>query len=158
MIQSELALPTGRLIAGDPAEIFGDARPLGPTLAGGVFQVTRTSAAIELRLADARPVRWEGLPGFATPSGCACLLDARAVDGYSDLGDEPIDEFELLDERLTAARAGGGPVSFAGLLVFPDVAGVTGVSVGYAADGRPVRVVLELAPGASGGWPRPPSQ
>ena len=148
-VKATLTLPTGRLIAADPAALYGDARPLADGLPPGAFTVTGGPGTVEIR-ADgpgaepdpaARPTRWEQRPGFPTPSGRLALLDADALEAFTDLGDEPVDEYELLAERLADDR--GGPVEFGGLLVVPCPAGVGAVRLGYAASGHLVCVVME---------------
>lgn len=44
----ELDLPTGRLILGDPGELFGDARPLDVALPEGRFPVVAGPDAVRL--------------------------------------------------------------------------------------------------------------
>jgi hypothetical protein len=127
----ELALPTGALIAGDAATVFADARPCLDGLPRGSFPVHAVADGLEVLLADAEPVTWTRRQVRSTPSGYAALLDASALADYTDLGDEPVDEFELLVEQL----AGGGST------VFRDV-------LGARTDAR--ECVLELALDAGG--------
>jgi hypothetical protein len=147
-----LALPTGRLIAADPSVLYGDAHPLVGGLPPGEFVVTSGPGAVEIRAhgpaaESAGPAsgpgsaRWEHRPGFPTPSGRLALLDADALEEFTDLGDEPVDEYELLAERL--AENPGGPVEFGALVVVPCPSGVGAVRLGYAAGGRLVCVVME---------------
>ena len=104
----QLELPTGALIAGDAAALFADARPLVDGLPTGCFPARATDAGLEVRLTEAEPVEWTELGELPIPSGYAALLDASALAGYTDLGDEPVDEFELLSERFTAGSVDGG--------------------------------------------------
>jgi hypothetical protein len=104
----ELDLPTGALIAGDAATVFADARPLVEGLPTGRFPARLEGADLEVLLAEAEPVAWSELAAFATPSGYAALLDAAALAEYTDLGDEPVDEFELLSERFGGNGNGNG--------------------------------------------------
>ncbi|MBR7838998.1 hypothetical protein KDL01_37375 [Actinospica durhamensis] len=101
----ELALPTGTLIAGDAATVFADARPCLDGLPRGSFPVRAAADGLEVLLADAAPTTWTRRLTRPTPSGYAALLDARALAEYTDLGDEPVDEFELLIEQLAAREA-----------------------------------------------------
>jgi len=101
----ELALPTGALIAGDAATVFADARPCLAGLPRGTFPVRTRADGIEVLLADAAPVTWTRRRIQPTPSGYAALLDASALTEYTDLGDEPVDEFELLVEQLADKEA-----------------------------------------------------
>jgi hypothetical protein len=74
----------------------------------------RIGAAM-LRFGDGKPERWElavldgedpaslvddEVFGYPVTSGFGCFIDAGALDAYTDLGDEPIDEFELLLEAF----------------------------------------------------------
>lgn len=140
-----LMLPTGRLIAADPSVLYGDARPLVGGLPPGEFVVTSGPGAVEIRAhgpaAEPGSARWEHRPGFPTPSGRLALLDADALEEFTDLGDEPVDEYELLAERL--AQSAGGPVEFGALVVVPCPSGVGAVRLGYGAGGRLVCVVME---------------
>jgi hypothetical protein len=154
-MKAMLKLPTGRLIAADPSVLYGDARPLAAGLPPGEFTVASGPETVEIRVyspaagsepgsdaqSEAQPSRWERRPGFPTPSGRLALLDAQALEEFTDLGDEPVDEYELLAERL--ADSPGGPVEFGGLLVVPCPAGVGAVRLGYAASGRLVCVIME---------------
>lgn len=127
-----LALPTGQLIVGDPSVLFGDAKPLGLALPPGDYPVSASAKGFELIIGDGEPapVRWtDAAPGFDTPSGYVCLLDAAALEEFTDLGDEPVDEYELLTERLRAHP--GEPVEFSGLLVLPAGRQVRTLRAGY---------------------------
>jgi hypothetical protein len=137
-----LDLPTGRLIVGDPSTLFGDARPLDATLPAGRFPVLAEPGRVRVLLSSAEPVRWESASGFATPSGHVCLLDAAALEGFTGLGDEPVDEFELLTEAL--ADSPGGAVAYGGLVVLPAGPAVRAVLLGYGGDGRIQRIVTEF--------------
>jgi hypothetical protein len=137
-----LDLPTGRLILGDPGELFGDARPLGVALPAGRFPVVAGPDAVRLVLSGGEPVRWGAVPGFATPSGHLCLLDAAALEGFTDLGDEPVDEYELLAERF--AERPGAAVEFSGLLVLPAGPEVRAVLLGFGGDGRIRQIVAQI--------------
>ena len=116
--QGTLALPTGRLIVADPSALFGDAKPLGLALVPGDYPVSADASGFELILDSGEPARWaDAAPRFDTPSGYVCLLDAAALEEFTDLGDEPVDEYELLTERLRAHPR--EPIEFSGLLVLP---------------------------------------
>ncbi len=142
-MDATLALPTGRLIVGDPGSLFGDAKPLGLDLPPGDHPVSAGPRGFELLLRqDASPVRWaRAAPGFDTPSGLVCLLDVSALEQFTELGDEPVDEYELLAERVHERP--GLPVDFAGLLVLPAGRGVHEVRAGYDADGRLVCIAAD---------------
>lgn len=130
MHAATLALPTGQLIIGDPSALFGDAKPLGFALPPGDYPVSASAEGFELNLGDGEPVRWtNAAPGFDTPSGYVCLLDAAALEEFTDLGDEPVDEYELLTEQLRANP--GEPIEFAGLLVLPAGRQVRALRVGF---------------------------
>ncbi len=150
-MHATLALPTGRLIVADPGALFGDAKPLDLVLPPGEYPVSMGPSGVELRIAgagdtagtaaDAEPVRWETTaPGFDAPSGYVCLLDESALQEFTDLGDEPVDEYELLTERLREHP--GEPVEFRGLLVFPtgDASRVRELRAGCDRDGRCTRI------------------
>jgi hypothetical protein len=149
-MDATLALPTGRLIVGDPSALFGDAKPLDLTLPPGEYRVSAHASGLELRITDAEPARWETVaPGFDTPSGYVCLLDESALTEFTDLGDEPVDEYELLSERLREHP--GEPVEFSGLVVFPIGAGfpsgaarVRALRAGCDRDGRCTRITAEF--------------
>jgi hypothetical protein len=142
-----LKLPTGRLIAADPSVLYGDARPLVGGLPPGEFVVTSGPETVEIRAqAGSEPgsARWEHRPGFPTPSGRLALLDADALEEFTDLGDEPVDEYELLAERLADGPDGAdGLIEFGALVVVPCPAGVGAVRLGYAVSGRLDHVVIE---------------
>lgn len=113
----QLELPTGALIAGDAAALFADARPLVDGLPTGCFPALAGDAGLEVRLSEAEPVEWTELGELPIPSGYAALLDASALAEYTDLGDEPVDEFELLAERFaTGSGDGGAAANFLGVL------------------------------------------
>jgi hypothetical protein len=98
---------------------------------------------IELRLGADAPVRWaDAAPGFDTPSGHVCLLDAAALKQFSDLGDEPVDEYELLAEQL--AGRPDQPVEFSGLLVLPGGRAVRTLRAGYDGEGRLTRIAADF--------------
>ena len=141
-VPDELDLPTGRLILGDPGELFGDARPLDVALPQGRFPVVAGPDAVRLLFSAQEPVRWDAAPGFATPSGHVCLLDAAALEGFTDLGDEPVDEYELLSERF--ADRPGAAVEFSGLLVLPAGSEVRAVLLGFGEDGRIRQIVAQI--------------
>jgi hypothetical protein len=134
----ELALPTGALIAGDAATVFADARACLDELPRGTFPVRATADGIEVVLADTAPAMWTRRQARPTPSGYAALLDASALAEYTDLGDEPVDEFELLVEQLADRE----------LTVFRDVLGArTGkrecvLELALDGDGNPCRLAL----------------
>ena len=142
----ELDLPTGRLILGDPGELFGDSRPLDIALPKGRFPVVAGPDAVRLLLSADEPVCWDTTPGFATPSGHVCLLDAAALEGFTDLGDEPVDEYELLSERF--ADRPGGAVEYCGLLVLPAGPEVRAVLLGFGEDGRIHQIVAQIGDSA----------
>ena len=130
----QLALPTGALIAGDAAALFADARPLVDGLPTGCFPATLVPGGIEVRLTDAEPVAWSELAVLSTPSGYAALLDVEALAEYTDLGDEPVDEFELLSERFEYGAEDGGAGGVAG--EFQGVLAVRGGAGESAERGR----------------------
>ena len=170
-MHATLALPTGRLIVADPGALFGDAKPLDLALPPGEYPVTVGPSGVELRIAgaaadgadgatddaaddagdaagtaaDAEAVHWEpAAPGFDAPSGYVCLLDESALKEFTDLGDEPVDEYELLTERLRDHP--GEPVEFRGLLVFPigNVGRVRELRAGCDRTGRCTRITAEF--------------
>jgi hypothetical protein len=141
-MRTMLALPTGRLILGDPSTLFGDARPLDVDLPAGRFPVTAGAERVELRVAAGEPETWRTADGFATPSGYCCLLDAAALGELTDLGDEPVDEYELLCEQLAGQPA--GLVDFHGMLVFPAARAVSRILLGYGPENRICRIATEL--------------
>jgi hypothetical protein len=145
-MEATLALPTGRLIVGDPSQLFGDAKPLDLVLPPGDYPVAAEPHGFDVRLrlrgADAEPVRWaQAAPGFDTPSGLVCLLDASALEQFTELGDEPVDEYELLVERILDRP--GRPVDFAGLVVLPAGRSVRVIRAGYDAEDRLTRLVAD---------------
>lgn len=145
-MEATLRLPTGRLIVGDPSELFGDAKPLDLVLPPGDSPVTAGPRGFDVRLrlrpAAAEPVRWtQAAPGFDTPSGLVCLLDASVLEQFTDLGDEPVDEYELLVERILERP--GRPVDFAGLVVLPAGRSVRAIRVGYDDEDRLTRLVAD---------------
>lgn len=99
-LTATLDLPTGKLIAGDPATLYADALPIATTLPRGTFPVRWTPGLIRVEFAAEPPTAWVNHPGFRTGSGHGCLLDADALADFTDLGDEPVDEYELLAERF----------------------------------------------------------
>lgn len=138
-LRGVLALPSGQLIIGDPSALFGDAKPLGLALPPGDYPVTAGPDGFELTLGDGDVVRWtHAAPGFDTSSGYVCLLDATALEQFTDLGDEPVDEYELLVERLQAQP--DSAISFSGLLVFPAGERVRAVRAGFDGSGRLTRL------------------
>jgi hypothetical protein len=143
-----LELPTGLLIAADPSRLFGDTPALALSLPIGGFPVTLADDAVQVRFRSEQPTQWTRLPGFETPSGYGCLLDATALDAFTGLGDEPVDEYELLLERLRAGDSdsgiGGSPVDFNGILVFPAAAGVREIALGTDEDGIVSRLTIHL--------------
>jgi hypothetical protein len=139
----QLELPTGALIAGDAAALFADARPLIEGLPTGAFPATRVNGGLEVRLTSAEPVGWAELAELATPSGYAALLDAAALAEYTDLGDEPVDEFELLSERFED----GDAAVFRGVLAVRGGSGKAWLSLGKDADGAISRIALSFAGG-----------
>lgn len=141
-MQTTLDLPTGRLIAGDPGRLFGDAKPLDVALPAGRHPVSVGAGRVELRIGAGEPERWCAAPGFATPSGYGCLLDAAALGGFTDLGDEPTDEYELLTERL--AESPGDPLEYRGLLVFPAAGPVLRILTGYDRSGAVCRIAAQM--------------
>ena len=136
----QLELPTGALIAGDAAALFADALPLIEGLPTGGFPATRVSGGLEVRLTDAGVVEWAELAELTTPSGYAALLDAAALAEYTDLGDEPVDEFELLSERFED----GDAVLFQGMLAVRGGTGKARLSVGRDASGVISRIALRF--------------
>lgn len=139
----QLELPTGALIAGDAAALFADARPLLEGLPIGTFPATPVTGGLEARLADAEPVEWAEIAALATPSGYAALLDAAALAEYTDLGDEPVDEFELLSERF----GDGDAVLFQGVLAVRGGTAGARLSIGRDASGGISRIALRFGDG-----------
>ncbi|MBS2965224.1 hypothetical protein KGA66_19395 [Actinocrinis puniceicyclus] len=148
-----LALPTGRLIVADPSALFGDAKPVDLALPPGRYPVVASASGLELRLTDADSDESAGAdagsergqpvaPGFDTPSGYVCLLDESALEEFTELGDEPVDEYELLAEKLSGQP--GRAVSFGGLIVFPVAGNVRALRAGYDRTGRCTRVTAEF--------------
>ena len=136
----QLELPTGALIAGDAAALFADARPLIEGLPTGRFPATRVAGGLEVRLTEAEPAAWTELAELSTPSGYAALLDAAALAEYTDLGDEPVDEFELLSERFED----GDAVLFQGVLAVRGEQGNAWLSLGRDANGATSRIALRF--------------
>lgn len=137
-----LALPTGQLIVGDPGALFGDAKPLDVGLPPGDYPVTAGANGFELILGDGDAERWaDAAPGFDTPSGYVCLLDAAALERFTELGDEPVDEYELLVERLRERP--GEPIEFSGLVVLPAGRRVRTLRAGYDRSGRLTRLAAD---------------
>ena len=139
----QLELPTGALIAGDAAALFADARPLIEGLPTGCFPATSVHGGLEVRLTSGEPVGWTELAELRTPSGYAALLDAGALAAYTDLGDEPVDEFELLAERFE----GGDAVVFQGVLAMRGDTGMARLSLGRDANGVISRIALGFVGG-----------
>lgn len=129
----ELCVPSGRLIAADPALVYGDAEPFSRRVPVGGFPVTLSVARIShpagdgteaveervnaamVRFAEGTPERWElavldgedaatlgerEVFGYPVESGFGCFIDVASLGAYTDLGDEPVDEYELLLEAL----------------------------------------------------------
>jgi hypothetical protein len=139
--KSTLSLTSGRLIVADPATLFADAKPLPLTLPIGDYPVSWTPDRVQLRLSEQRPQYWVRRPGFSSISGLGCLLDAEALAAFTDLGDEPVDEYELLIERF--AVSGTGLVGFRGLTVFAAPRGDFSIRVGCRS-GTVVRLDCEI--------------
>ena len=143
----QLELPTGALIAGDAAALFADARPLIEGLPTGCFPATYGDGELEVRLTEAESVVWSEPAELSTPSGYAALLDAQALAEYTDLGDEPVDEFELLSERFDDGEA----AVFQGVLAMRGVSNRAVLRVGRDASGAISRITLrflgEILPG-----------
>lgn len=148
-----LELPTGRLIVADPSALFGDAKPVDLVLPPGRYPVVASESGLELRLVGADSDESNGVdaeserrrpvaPGFDTPSGYVCLLDESALEEFTELGDEPVDEYELLTEKLSAQP--GRAVGFGGLIVFPVARKVRALRAGYDRTGRCTRVTAEF--------------
>ena len=136
----QLALPTGALIAGDAAALFADARPLLEGLPTGRFRATPVTGGLDVYLPGSEPVGWTALAELSTPSGYAVLLDAAALAEYTDLGDEPVDEFELLSERFEGVDA----VLFQGVLAVRGGAGKARLSLGRDSAGATCRIALRF--------------
>lgn len=136
----QLELPTGALIAGDAAALFADARPLLEGLPTGCFPATCEGGGLEVRLTRTEPVAWTEPAELSTPSGYAALLDAAALAEYTDLGDEPVDEFELLSERFE----GGDAVLFQGVLAVRVGSGRARLSLGRDSAGATCRIALRF--------------
>jgi hypothetical protein len=139
-----LDLPTGALIAGDAATVFADARPLAEGLPTGSFPVRVAAGGLEVSLGGADPVAWTDLP-VSTPSGYAALLDAASLAEYTDLGDEPVDEFELLTERMAARDA----AVFQGVLAVRADAGAATLRLGRDRTGAACRIELRTTAAGS---------
>lgn len=144
----QLDLPTGALIAGDAAALFADARPLVDGLPTGCFPARSGDAGLEVRVSEAEPVEWTELGELPIPSGYAALLDASALADYTDLGDEPVDEFELLSERFAVDSNGGGEAaaSFRGVLAVraTSQAAVARLRLGLDETGAACRISLRF--------------
>ncbi len=142
----DLELPSGRLIIGDPSALFGDARPVDVALPTGAFPiaVTDTGAEVRFAVADAAALTWTRVAGVPISSGYVALLDQTALEAFSELGDEPVDEFELLSERLNEAP--GRLLAYEGLVVLPVPADASPDSAGVLAD------VLVAADAAGRPW------
>lgn len=144
----ELDLPTGALIVGDAASVFADARPLVDGLPVGTFPACVVGAALEVRLSAAEPVEWAEIARLAVPSGYAALLDAAALAAYTDLGDEPVDEFELLAERFgDGAGARDVAARFQDVLALRGAGAAAVLKVGRDARGEPCRIAVEFVEG-----------
>lgn len=137
----QLDLPTGALIAGDAAAVFADARPILEGLPIGCFPATAGDGGLEVRLADAEPITWTDIAVLATPSGYAALLDAAALAEYTDLGDEPVDEFELLSEHFADAAA----ARFQGVLAVHGGSEQATLRLGRDASGAISRITLRFS-------------
>ena len=137
----QLELPTGALIAGDAAALFADARPILEGLPTGCFPATAWDGGLEVRLTEVEPVVWTEFAVLATPSGYAALLDAAALADYTDLGDEPVDEFELLSERFEDA----GVARFQGVLAVRGGSGQATLRLGRDASGAISRITLRFS-------------
>jgi len=137
----QLELPTGALIAGDAAAVFADARPLVEGLPTGCFPVTSGDGGLDVRLTGADPVEWTELAALPTPSGYAALLDAAALAEYTDLGDEPVDEFELLAERF----GDGDAAVFQGVLALRGGSAQARLRLGRDETGVICRIALRFA-------------
>ncbi|HET9170792.1 MAG TPA: hypothetical protein VFN97_15250 [Actinospica sp.] len=138
----QLELPTGALIAGDAAALFADARPLLEGLPTGRFPATARDGGLEVRLTEADPVAWTESAELPAPSGYAALLDAAALARYTDLGDEPVDEFELLSERFENSDA----AVFQGVLAVRGGTGRVSLRLGRDAAGTISRIALAFSP------------
>jgi hypothetical protein len=142
-----LELATGKLIAGDPATLYADAHPLATTLPRGSFPVLWTPGLVRVEFAAEPPTSWVDHPGFRTGSGYGCLLDADALAEFTGLGDEPVDEYELLAERFAGSApadpARDGLVAFRGLIAFAAPGGAGAVRIGCAGP-RIVRLDCEI--------------
>lgn len=136
----QLELPTGALIASDAAALFADARPLIEGLPTGCFPATFGDGGLEVRLTEAEPVVWNELAELSTPSGYAALLDAEALAEYTDLGDEPVDEFELLSGRFED----GAAAVFQGVLAVHGGSGGAALRIGHDASGAISRITLRF--------------
>jgi hypothetical protein len=148
----QLALPTGALIAGDAAALFADARPVVDGLPTGCFPAVPVPGGLEVRLTEAEPVEWSEAAVLSTPSGYAALMDVDALAAYTDLGDEPVDEFELLSERFDGGAGSGegdgqnqGDVAqFQGVLALRGGSGKVRLSLGRDSAGVICRIALRF--------------
>ena len=138
----QLELPTGALIAGDAAALFADARPILEDLPTGCFPATSLEGGLEVRLTEAEPIEWTDVAELSTPSGFAALLDGAALADYTDLGDEPVDEFELLSERF---EDGDAAALFQGVLAVRGGSGQAFLRVGRDASGSISRITLRFS-------------
>lgn len=138
----QLDLPTGALIAGDAAEVFADARPLLEGLPVGTFPAHAVADGLEVLLGDGEVVEWGVAASFPTPSGYAALLDTAALAEYTDLGDEPVDEFELLSERFGEDE--GRIARFQDVLAVRGPAGTATLRLGRDATGAVSRIALRF--------------
>jgi hypothetical protein len=145
-LELELDLPTGALIFGDAAAVFADARPLVDGLPVGTFPARVAGGALEVRLSAAEPAMWAEVSRLDVPSGYAALLDAAALAAYTDLGDEPVDEFELLAERFGSEGENdeNSAARFQDVLALRGAGAAAVLKVGRDAKGAPCRIVIEF--------------
>ena len=143
----QLELPTGALIAGDAAALFADARPLVEGLPTGCFPATYETGGLEVRLTSGEPVVWVEVAELPTPSGYAALLDAAALAEYTDLGDEPVDEFELLSERFEVGGERADMAVFQGVLALRGGSGKVWLCLGRDVNGVTSRIALRFCGG-----------
>jgi hypothetical protein len=151
---SKLKLPSGRVAIGD----YLDEPPLDLRAEPGAYPVRATLAryrrskfanvAFATLVLSLRPtVRWHYARSFAVDSGTASITSAEAVSAlrssqHSQFSDEMFDSLVAHDSQVTEFDLGHGLNNV--FLTSGDGDGNYPVFVGYDADGRPTRVVVDF--------------